>query len=140
MKNLVLIGALFNFFSVYSQTGTITLNVEGIRYEQGGDVYAALFTEENFPVTGKHVIGAEAPVAGAKMQLVFQDVPPGWYGIAVFQDIDKNKELTTNLVGLPKEPFGFSNDARIRFGPPSFDNAKVRVDQDGEAILSITLK
>lgn len=47
--------------------------------------------------------------------------------IAVFQDLDGNKVLTKNGLGIPLEPYGFSNNARGTFGPPRFDKAKLTV-------------
>ena len=31
------------------------------------------------------------------------------------------------MLGIPKEGYGFSNDAKGRMGPPSFDDAAVEV-------------
>ena len=39
--------------------------------------------------------------------------------IRLFQDLDGDGELDKNAFGMPTEPFGFSNDPVIRFGPPS---------------------
>ena len=39
--------------------------------------------------------------------------------IRLFQDLDGDGELDKNAFGIPTEPFGFSNDPVIRFGPPS---------------------
>ena len=46
--------------------------------------------------------------------------------VAVFQDLDGNGLLSKNAVGIPSEPYGFSNDARGLFGPPTFDAAALR--------------
>jgi len=40
-------------------------------------------------------------------------------------------------MGMPNEPYGFSNDARGSFGPPSFEDASFVV---GEENLSITFQ
>ena len=68
-----------------------------------------------------------------------QGLGPGRYVIAVFQDLDGNGTLSTGAFGIPKEPFGFSNDARVRFGPPSFDAAAITVGASGGA-QRITLR
>jgi uncharacterized protein (DUF2141 family) len=47
------------------------------------------------------------------------DLPPGAYGLRVMHDLDGDGEMDTNLVGLPTEPWAFSNNATGRFGPPS---------------------
>ncbi len=51
----------------------------------------------------------------------------GRYAIAVFQDLDGDGELDTNLLGMPTEPHGFSRDARGNLGPPSFEDAALHL-------------
>ncbi|MEY4551143.1 MAG: hypothetical protein RL685_7338 [Pseudomonadota bacterium] len=56
----------------------------------------------------------------------FQPSSAGTYALGAFLDINENGTLDRNLLGYPKEPYGVSNGARIRFFlPPSFDAAKV---------------
>ena len=63
------------------------------------------------------------------------DIAPGWsvrvpfgrYAVAVIHDEDDDGELDTNFLGMPQERYGFSNDARGTFGPPSFEDASVDV-------------
>lgn len=122
-----------------AQTGTIILNVTQIQTDKGGEISAGIFVRENFPKVGKQLVGQEKSVTGKSMQLIFENVPVGEYGVVAFQDIDKNKDLKTNFVGLPKEPIGFSNDAKIKFGPPDFDDAKVKVEAGKTLTLTIIL-
>jgi len=124
----------------YGQTGTVVINVQQIQPDKGGEISAGIFKKENFPNVGKQMIGTEKPVTGNSMQLIFEKVPVGEYGIVAFQDIDKNKDLKTNFVGFPKEPIGFSRDAKIKLGPPDFDDAKVKVEAGKTLTLIVTLK
>ena len=57
-------------------------------------------------------------------------MPSGAYSVSVYQDRNGNKELDTNLFGVPTEAYGFSNDARGLLSKPSFDDARVTVDED----------
>lgn len=123
----------------FAQTGTISLNVTQIQTDKGGEISAGIFVRKNFPKVGKQLVGQEKSVTGKSMQLIFENVPVGEYGVVAFQDIDKNKDLKTNFVGLPKEPIGFSNDAKIKFGPPDFDDAKVKVEAGKTLTLTIIL-
>ncbi len=140
MKKLVTIIFACVASQGYAQTGTVILNVVQIQSEKGGEISAGIFVRENFPKVGKQLVGQEKPVAGKTLQLIFEKVPVGEYGVVAFQDIDKNKDLKTNLVGFPREPIGFSNDAKIKFGPPDFNDAKVKVDEGKTLTLTITLK
>jgi len=68
----------------------------------------------------------------------FLDIPPGTYALAVIHDENMNGELDTNWLGIPKEGYGFSNDAKALLGPPSFSAARFRYDgQDMELTISL---
>jgi uncharacterized protein (DUF2141 family) len=120
--------------------GTVVLTVTGIDLQKGGEISAGIFTKENFPTVGKAMKQAVAKVVAVKMELTLANIPPGEYGIAVFQDADRNKKLKSNFVGFPQEPIGFSNDARIKLGPPSFDDARITVTNGQTTRATIILR
>mgnify|MGYP003312824800 CR=1 FL=1 len=62
-------------------------------------------------------------------------VPFGEYAIAGFQDLDGNGVLTGNFLGIPKEPVGFSGDAKIRFGPPKWNDAVFKFKEIDQKVL-----
>jgi uncharacterized protein (DUF2141 family) len=139
-KFILLLAGLWMGLAGYGQTGTVVINVQQIQSDKGGEISAGIFKKENFPKVGKQMIGTERPVTGSSMQIVFEKVLAGEYGLVAFQDIDKNKDLKTNFVGFPKEPIGFSNDAKIKLGPPDFEDAKVKVEAGKTLTLTIKLK
>jgi uncharacterized protein (DUF2141 family) len=53
----------------------------------------------------------------------FEAIPPGTYALAVIHDENSNGKLDTNLLGIPTEGYGFSNDAKALIGTPSFSAA-----------------
>ena len=55
-------------------------------------------------------------------------LPPGEYALTVFYDINDNGELDTNFIGIPKEPIAMSNNAKMKFGPPKYEEALFKVD------------
>jgi uncharacterized protein (DUF2141 family) len=68
----------------------------------------------------------------------FEDIPPGTYALAVVHDENMNGKLDTNLLGIPKEGYGFSNDAKALLGPPSFSAASFPYDgQNLELTISL---
>jgi uncharacterized protein (DUF2141 family) len=137
---LIIIFCLASLHLSFAQTGSIKLQVEGIDVKRGGELSAGIFKDGNFPKVGKQMKGMEVLVTASRMQLTFTNITVGEYAVVVFQDVDKNKDLKTNFIGFPQEPIGFSNDARIKMGPPDFNDAKVRVEKDKELILKIILR
>ncbi|HEX5171676.1 MAG TPA: DUF2141 domain-containing protein [Cyclobacteriaceae bacterium] len=92
-----------------------------------GFIMVGLFsTEDSF--LKKPVIGQTVRADHGSVMVTFKNVPAGEYAISVIHDENGNGELDSNFLGLPKEGFGFGNDAMGSFGPPSFDKAKVIVN------------
>ena len=59
------------------------------------------------------------PVDGRQMR-IDTTLPPGAYAVSLYQDLNGNHRLDHNLLGIPREPVGASNNPRGRFGPPRF--------------------
>ena len=58
----------------------------------------------------------------------FLDIPPGTYAMAVIHDENMNGKLDTNWIGIPKEGYGFSNNAKALLSAPSFSAASFAYD------------
>ena len=59
-----------------------------------------------------------------KLRVTFEDVDLTEFAIGSFQDFNKNKKIDKNFLGIPKEPFGFSNNPRLISGHLTSQNAK----------------
>jgi len=69
-------------------------------------------------------------IRDGKATFVFKNVPSGIWAIAVFHDENKNGKFDTNWLGMPKEGWGTSLDARARFSAPKFKAACFTVQGD----------
>ncbi|WP_159065050.1 OpgC domain-containing protein [Thaumasiovibrio subtropicus] len=58
------------------------------------------------------------------------------YALFVLQDRDKNNQLTFSSVGMPMEPFGYSNNPRLN-GPPSMDDIGFNHLEDNTQTVSL---
>lgn len=114
------------------KSGDITVAVTDLRSGKG--VVRACLTahSETFPKCRKEAATYEtvAPAANGGIKLFFKDVPPGRYSIALLHDENGNGKIDRALGMMPKEGFGFSRDAKVRMGPPKFDEAAF--DYSGE--------
>jgi uncharacterized protein (DUF2141 family) len=105
--------------------GTLDVRVSGIEQPRG-EILVALCTADEYLVRDcTH--GGAAPADGGAVTIAVRDIPPGRYAVLVLQDLDGDRRLKRNLLGMPQEPVGFGNDASMRFGPPKFDAAAVDV-------------
>jgi uncharacterized protein (DUF2141 family) len=94
---------------------------------------------DDFPSPAAMVEGRIVPAAAGAVTVTFRDLPPGRYAVAVFHDVDGDGALDTGALGLPAEPYGFSRNARGRFGPPDFDRAAFDLG-DGAVEVRIELR
>ena len=77
--------------------------------------------------------------AGKRVELMFSNVKPGRYAVALLHDENDNGKADRALGMMPREGFGFSRDAPVRMGPPSFDAAAF--DYNGKAeVLTIHMR
>jgi uncharacterized protein (DUF2141 family) len=123
------------FFITYStaQHASITITFSGIK-EAKGQIMLAL-NDAN----GEMVEGFKIPVSKTgEINYTIKNVKPGTYTIAAFHDKNKDDKLNTNMFGLPTELYGFSNNARGTFGPPSLKDQAFEVKEN--TTLKITLK
>lgn len=114
--------------------GPLTIQVVGLESDDGA-VRIALNDEANYEGEG-NVRAAALSIQDGTAQWTVDDVSPGTYAVRVYHDANDNKELDTNMFGVPQEAFGFSNNARGRFGPPDFEEAAFTLDTDS---LSMTI-
>jgi len=61
---------------------------------------------------------------GETLKIKLTDLPFGTYAIAFYQDMNDNGEIDKNFLGIPKEPYAFSNDIRPKTSAPSFEDCK----------------
>lgn len=103
-------------------SNTIAITINNLESNKG-EVRCALHTSSNW--LKKPVIGVESKPKGRRATCRFEGVKPGVYAIAAFHDEDSDDKLDTNFVGLPKEGYTASRDARAgTFGPPKFKDAR----------------
>jgi len=67
------------------------------------------------------------------------ELTEGDWAVAITQDINNNDKLDKNFIGIPTEPFAFSNNVRATLAPPAFDECKFTVKGDGK-VVNIVLK
>jgi uncharacterized protein (DUF2141 family) len=103
-----------------------------------GNVRVGIFKDEKTflkdAAWGK-VVKAET----GEVRVVFTNLPAGTYGISVIHDENENGDLDSGTFGIPKEGFGFGNDAMGMFGPPSFEKASINIGTEPR-IISVAMK
>jgi len=106
-----------------------------------GTVDCALFdSPEGYPGdvlrSARHVIVLKIRETQATCD--FEGIPPGRYALAVIHDQNMNGKLDTNILGIPTEGYGFSNDVKAFLRAPSFSAANFQYS-GGSLDLTISL-
>lgn len=112
--------------------GDVSATVIGLR-SHDGEVLACLTARpKTFPDCQKDPAAkaARAPAADS-VELHFDGVQPGRYAISLFHDENSNGKLDKRLM-MPREGYGFSRDAPVSLGPPSFAKAAFPVDSGAQ--------
>ncbi|MEP1835302.1 MAG: DUF2141 domain-containing protein [Hyphomonas sp.] len=115
----------------------LTLQVQGLD-APSGTLHVALFDEAGWSDNAA-IDSAIVEIDDDAPEIVFEGLAPGPYGVKLFQDLDGDGMLGRGPMGIPREPYGFSNDAPVRFGPPSFARAGFDLPVEG-ATQTITLR
>jgi uncharacterized protein (DUF2141 family) len=115
----------------------LKVTVDGVR-NNAGKVRIAIFDRAaEFP-RGKQVAAADLTAGKGRVVAVVQGLKPGRYAVAVLHDENNNHKMDFGFLGIPEEGYGFSNNARVIFGPPVFDAASFDV-ANGETDIVLNL-
>jgi uncharacterized protein (DUF2141 family) len=138
MNKIIILAFVFMSFKTLAEEVTISLTNLG----PTGEIGIAVHNDQRyFPDDAQHALISKffALNSNQGMQKIILDLPPGFYAISTFQDKNSNKKLDTNLVGAPKERFGFSNNPRVLFSAPSFYDAEFEVKAGEKKKININL-
>lgn len=102
----------------------LEIQVQGLASGQGEVLVAVFSGPDNW--LRKPVAVAKQPAAGQRdgtLTVLLKEVPEGLLAVSVIHDLNGNGRLDMNAMGMPQEPFAFSNKAGGQFGPPRFEQA-----------------
>ena len=125
MKFLLLFFAFIFSCTLSAQTrSSVQVNIQEASSDRGM-IRVLLFSgATGFPdQVGKAVKSFSLPPKNKQVAFTITDLVPGTYALAVIHDQDSNGKLSSNAVGYPIEKFGFSNNPKVYFSPPSFEKA-----------------
>ena len=118
-------------FYITELRGDISLEMEINNLESNkGPIYIRILDENENPV----IVGT-SPVINYSSEISFDSIFPGKYAIQFFHDENKNQKMDFNLIGIPKEKFGSSNDVKPILGPPKFEKMLFEIYEDKKIIM-----
>ena len=118
-------------FYITELRGDISLEMEINNLESNkGPIYIRILDENENPV----IVGT-SPVINYSSEISFDSIFPGKYAIQFFHDENENQKMDFNLIGIPKEKFGSSNDVKPILGPPKFEKMLFEIYEDKKIVM-----
>ena len=111
--------------------GEISLEMEINNLQSNnGPVYIRILDQSENPV----IVGTSS-VVNYSTKISFDSISPGKYAIQFFHDENENQKLDLNLIGIPKESYGSSNDVKPVLGPPKFEKMLFNLTENKKVIM-----
>ena len=128
---------------INSQTFKLKIEIENI--EQKGTVYLAIYDNstsfdqdnKNKNVNKNRWVKSIVEVVNKNSFTKNVDLKKGVYAISLFVDSNDNKIIDKNLLGIPTEQYGFSNNASGFLGSPSYKDASFNLVDDLNIKISL---
>lgn len=133
MKKSIIFVIIFIFAAsmlVESTDDLCTLTLKILNNKHCKPIYIAIYDNHKSFLNPKKAKYAYVVDSNKEDIYIIENISPGDYAVAIFQDINGNGKIDTFFFGIPKEPYGFSNNARKLMGPPSFKDCKFQIAND----------
>jgi uncharacterized protein (DUF2141 family) len=101
-------------------TGNLNMVFTGFKSDKGMARIEVMDSEQAYTNEAKAMCLIKSRIKDKKVEITLKGLPYGKYAIAVFHDLNGNGVLDKNLMGIPKEAYGSSNNIRGKFGPPDY--------------------
>lgn len=137
MKNTFIFTLIFCAAWVTAQTGKIQIEISNVQNAKGNIGLALYNNAQDF--IKKEFKAKNVKAHKGKVYATFDNIPSGTYAIAVLHDENKNEKMDYNVIGVPKEAYGFSNNAKGFMAPPKFEAAAFRLKNGESKVVKITL-
>ena len=107
-----------------SNNPKLTIKISNIEKVQG-EIKVGVFNKEtNFLKDGSAIKNYSIKVGKDSETLVITDLPKGEYAISMYHDTNSDNKLNTSFIGIPKEPYGFSNNVKPKMSAPKYHECK----------------
>lgn len=108
---------------------TLDVTITGVKKQTGNLLVAIYDSSDSFQKEAyKNLI---VPADSDTVQFTIDNLAAGEFAIMLFHDIDSNRKLKTNLVGMPREPWGASLQGKAIFGPPKWSDVVFDIPDAG---------
>ena len=123
-----------------TNAATISVNVGNLRNMKGSLACRLHSSAEGFPRSTTGTVSLRVKVTAGSTRCVFENVTPGTYAILVHHDENDNRQCDKNVLGMPIEGYGASNNRTHALRPPNWQESKFDIQSGKDRALSISLR
>jgi uncharacterized protein (DUF2141 family) len=135
----IILVSLFSVISTSLNAAELTIKIESDSTD--GNIGCALFSNpKGFPMDAAGAIQKFSQNTPTGTEFVFSNLKSGKYAVSVMNDKNGNKILDKNLLGIPKEEWGVSNNVRPTLRAPKFEEAIFEIDEKSDLTLKIRIE
>ena len=118
-------------FYITDLTGDISIEIKINNLESNKGPINIRILDEN----ENQVIVWTSTFINYSSEISFDSISPGKYAIQFFHDENENQKMDFNLIGIPKEKFGSSNNVKPVLGPPKFEKMLINLNENKKIII-----
>ena len=119
---------------------SLTIIVDNLHSPTAPVVMGVYGTKNKFLDTKDQLKEYHFKPKNGKLVAKITDIPYGIYGMAIYQDVNSNGKIDKNLIGIPTEPYAFSNNYKPNIKAPSFNDCKFEFNAKSNTITIALLK
>jgi uncharacterized protein (DUF2141 family) len=123
--------------TVTTLADALTITVAGIATGEGQIMLAVQSSEAAFNGDAPTIASFILPAREGQVTITTDALTAGEYGVRAMHDANANGEMDSNMLGIPKEAWGFSNNAKGKFGPPGWDAVKFQYSGDQSITINL---
>lgn len=136
MKYLLFLLTAFHKPVVDTELVNLRITVTNIKVIKG-DIQLGIFNKEDtFLKPGKEYRRYTQSVTSDSVVITLKAMKKDSYAISIYHDLNSDYTCNLNFLGIPTEPYGFSNNYKPIFSKPSFSNCRFNMRSD----RAITIK
>ena len=112
----------------------LTLIINNLRSTTAGVVVGLYGTKNKFPDPKDQLKEYHFKPNGNTLTAHISDQNFGTYALAIYQDTKGAGKIAKNFIGIPTDPYAFSNNYRPKTKAPNFDDCKFSYDAKNNTI------
>lgn len=135
--NYLFIFLTFFILNSPSDTKDLKLTITNIKHLEGSLVIGIYNSGDRFLEAGQAFRTISIEVENNTEEVLIENLPSGTYAVSMYHDKNSNGKCDRNFLGIPKEPYGFSNNFRPKFSAPTFNDCKFTLSSDQKMEISL---